>query len=159
MEAARGVSEPETRSRAIAVIGAFAGAVVLGIVLLIAFEPDVQQAGAVELVAREDDARSFFVADFVFILLYAVLSPLAIWRFGATIEGGPPRWISAAVVILPLAGLVDAIENVLIWSAAGSPSPDTVDAAHSLAIPKVVLFVAGSACAVGALVKAVRALR
>jgi hypothetical protein len=143
----------------VAVIAGFGASVLLGLALLVFFEPDVQQASAAELVAREGDARSFFIADYVFILLYAVLSPIAIWRYGAIFQGGAPWWLTAAVLLLPLAGLVDAAENALLLTASGSLSPDTVDAAHALAIPKVVLFVAGAGCAIAVLVRAIRELR
>ena len=151
--------ENTIRARARAVAGAFAATLALGLVLTVAFEPDVQTADAAELVARESDARSFFIADYVFIALYAVLSPIAIWRYAAVAMPGPPWWILATVVLLPLAGLVDATENALLWSAAGSLSPDAVDGAHSLAIPKVALFVAGAVGSIAALVHAIRTLR
>lgn len=147
------------RARAGAVVWAFANSLVLGLALLVFFEPDVQQAGAAELVERRDDARAFFAADYVFILLYAVLSPLAIRRYGSTIAAGPPWWLTAAVVLLPLAGLADAVENTLLISATDSPSPGTVDAAHLVAIPKLVLFAGGAGCAVAVLVRAIRELR
>lgn len=149
----------ETRARAKAVAGTFGAALVLGIALLVFFEPDVQQADAAELVARQDDARAFFVADYVFILLYALASPFAISRFGAAYEEPNPWWLTAAVILLPLAGVVDATENALLLSASGSISPDTVDVAHALAVPKIALFVAGTACSIAVLVRAVRVLR
>jgi hypothetical protein len=147
------------RSRAGGVLGAFGASVLLGLALLVFFEPDVQQADAAELVARSDDARAFFVADYVFIVLYGIVSPLAIRRYGAEIEGGPQWWVTAAVLLLPLAGVVDATENALLYSATDTISADTVDFAHALAIPKIVLFVAGAACAVAVVVRAIRALR
>ena len=158
MAVADGVSE-QLRGRAWAVIAAFGASVALGLVLLAFFEPDVQQANPGELVERQDDARSFFAADYVFILLYALLSPIAIRRFGEALPEGPPRWLTAAVLLLPLAGLVDATENALLLSATGSPSEGAVDFAHALAIPKIALFVAGAACAVAAVVRAIRELR
>jgi hypothetical protein len=144
-------------TRAKPVVVTFFAALALGIVLLIFFEPDVQQAGAAELVERKDDARAFFAADYVFILLYAVASPIAIARYGASLGAARPWWLVAAVVLLPLAGLVDAAENTILLTATDSVSEGAVDAAHALAIPKVVLFVAGTACSIAVLVKAIRA--
>jgi hypothetical protein len=152
-------SGADRRSRAGAVVGAFGATLLLGLALLIFFEPDVQQADAGELVARQDDARAFFAADYVFIVLYAILSPLAIRRYGALVPGGPPWWLTAAVVLLPLAGLADAIENALLLSATDSPSQDTVDAAHVVAIPKLILFAGGAACAIAVVARAIRELR
>jgi hypothetical protein len=98
-----------------------AATVVLGIVLSIFFEPEIQTIDADELVARKDDARAFLAADYLFIVFYAVLSPLAAWRFGSALTGGsPPRWIMAAALLLVAAGLVDATENALLVSATGS---------------------------------------
>jgi hypothetical protein len=137
-----------------------AATVVLGIVLLIFFEPEIQTIDADELVARKDDARAFLAADYLFIVFYAVLSPLAAWRFGSALTGGsPPRWIMAAALLLVAAGLVDATENALLVSATGSVSEDAVDVAHGLAIPKVALFVAGALLAVAVNVRAAKALR
>jgi hypothetical protein len=134
--------------------------VVLGIVLLVAFEPEIQDIGADELVARNDDARAFLIADYVFVVTYAVLSSIAIWRFGAALTGGsPPAWIKIAAALLLAAGLVDATENTLLLSATGSVSEGAVDAAHALAVPKVTLFVAGAALAIVVNVRAAQVLR
>jgi hypothetical protein len=145
----------QVRGRAWAVIAAFGATLLFGLALTVFFEPDVQQA----LVERQDDARSFFAADYVFIVLYALLSPIAIRRFGEVLEGDPPRRLTAAVLLLPLAGLVDATENALLLSATDAPSEGAVDFAHALAIPKIALFVAGAACAVAVVVRAVKELR
>ncbi|HYU59408.1 MAG TPA: hypothetical protein VEK39_01495 [Solirubrobacterales bacterium] len=148
------------RSRALAFVGLFAATLVLGIVLLIAFEPDIQDIDADELVARSDDARAFLAADYLFIVLYAILSPIAIWRFGTTLgDGSPPLWIRLAPLCLAAAGVFDAIENTLLLSATDSASSGAVDAAHAVAIPKVALFVAGAALAIAALVRAIQVLR
>jgi len=128
-------------------------------VLLIAFEPDIQDIDADELVARSDDARAFLAADYLFIVLYAILSPIAIWRFGTTLgDGSPPLWIRLAPLCLA-AGVFDAIENTLLLSATDSASSGAVDAAHAVAIPKGALFVAGAALAIAALVRAIQVLR
>jgi hypothetical protein len=137
-----------------------AATIALGIVLLVAFEPEVQTIDAGDLVARKDDARAFLIADYLFIAFYAVLSPLAIWRFGSSLAGGsPPQWIKLTAVLLAAAGLVDATENALLLSATGSVSEDAVDAAHALEIPKITLFVAGALLAVAANIRAARVLR
>ena len=159
MAAVAGDAGGEARARARAVAGTFGAALALGILLLLFFEPDVQQAEPAELVARKDDARAFFAADYVFILLYAIASPFAISRFGAAHDGPNPWWLTAAVILLPLAGLVDATENALLLSGTDSVSQDAVDFAHALAIPKIALFVAGTACSIAVLVRAIRVLR
>ena len=102
----------------------------------------------------------FLVADYLFIALYAILSPIAIWRFGSSINGGsPPLWIKLAALLLLAAGVVDATENTLLFSATDAVSEDAVDAAHSLEIPKVTLFTAGTLLAIAVNARAVRGLR
>ncbi len=146
-----------TRSRAVLVLAMFAATMALGVVLLIAFDPDVQTIDAGGLVARSDDARAFFAGDYVFVLLYAVLSPLAIWRFGTALgDGAPPAWIKLTALLLVAAGVFDAIENALLLSATGSVSQGTVDAAHALAVPKTVLFIGGALLALAANFRALR---
>jgi hypothetical protein len=157
MEAAVSNREEETRARA--VVALFVATLALGIVLLVAFEPDVQTIDADELASRSDDARAFFIGDYFFIALYAVLSPIAIWRFGGALGSGrPPTWIMLAAWLLAGAGVFDAAENALLLSATGSSSPGTVDAAHAVAIPKTVLFVAGALFTLGVEYRAIRAL-
>lgn len=153
-------SEASPRTRAWAVVACFAASVAYGLVLLVFFEPDVQEAGASELVAREDDARAFLIADLFFPLIYGVLSPLVQWRFGQALTGGsPPRWIAAGAALLATGALCDLTENVLLLTATGSPSPGTVDAAHAVAVPKVVFFVAGAVIAVAVLARAIVEVR
>jgi hypothetical protein len=148
----------ESPSRALAVLGMFVVTLGIGVILLVAFEPEVQTIEAAELVARSDDARAFLIADYVFVISYAILSPLAIWRFGSAIAAGtPPGWMKLTALLLLAAGLVDATENTLLLSATGSVSEGAVDAAHGLEIPKVTLFVAGTALAIAANVRAARA--
>ena len=142
------------RSRAVPVLVAFAATLAMGIVLLVAFEPDVQTISAAELVEEKDDARAFLIADYFFIVLYAVISPIVIWRYG-----GPARWIAVTALLLVAAGLVDATENTLLLSATDSVSEDSVDAAHALEAPKVILFVAGALGAIAVNVRAAQALR
>lgn len=130
----------------------FAATILLGVALLVAFEPDVQTIEADELVARREAARSFLIADYFFIALYALLMPAALWRFGATLErASPPRWLKLTAVLLLGAGTVDATENALLLAATGSVSPDTVDVAHALETPKVALFLGGAVLAIAAL--------
>jgi hypothetical protein len=150
----------DAASRAKAVLLMFAATLTLGIVLIVAFEPEIQTIGADDLVARADDARAFLVADYAFVALYAILSPLVIWRFGSALTGGsPPAWIKLTALLLMGAGLVDATENTLLLSATDSESEGAVDAAHALEIPKVTLFVAGTLLAIIANVRAARTLR
>jgi hypothetical protein len=133
--------------------------VAVAALLLVAFEPEIQTVSAEELVARSDDARAFLIADYVFVLCYAVLSPIAIWLFGSALAGGkPPPWIQLAALALIAAGLVDATENALLLSATDSVSEGAVDAAHALEIPKVGLFVLGAALAIAVNVRAAREL-
>jgi hypothetical protein len=147
------------RSHARAVVVIFAATVALGIVLLLAFEPDVQTIDADELVDRSGDARAFLIADFVFIVLYAVLSPLAIRRFGEALGAGrSPAWIRVGALALLGAGLFDAIENTLLLIATDSASQGTVDAAHAVAVPKIALFAAGALLAILAVARAIRVL-
>lgn len=138
---------------------AFAATVVAGLVLLAFFEPDVQQDDAGELLARKDDARAFLVADFFFIALYAVVSPLAQRRFIAALGDQAARWMVLAPVLLALGGAFDALENVLLLFATGELRDGTVDAAHAVAVPKVVFFIGGALAAIALLVRAVKALR
>jgi hypothetical protein len=147
------------RAPARAVLIAFGATLLYGIVLAVAFDPDVQTIEAHELVERSDDARAFFVADYVFIALYAIVSPIAQWRFGRTFAGSMPWWITLTVVLLAAAGVVDATENALLLSSTDSPSQDTVDFAHGLAVPKVILFVGGALCSLVGVFRAAQALR
>jgi hypothetical protein len=149
----------DSRMRARAVLIMFGLTLTMGIVLLVAFEPEVQTIDPRELVARQSDARQFLVADYLFIAFYAVLSPIAIWRFGATFTGGsPPVWIKLTALVLVAAGVVDATENALLLSATDSVSEGAVDAAHALEIPKTTLFIAGTLLAIVANIRAAGAL-
>jgi hypothetical protein len=140
------------------VVAAFVATLLYGLLLLAAFEPDVQTVAADVLVERRDDARAFLIADFVFIALYAILSPLAQRRFGRSL--GAPFWPAmVAPWILAAAGVVDAVENVLLLSATDAVSEDAVRVAHALEIPKVILFVLGTLLSVLVLVRAVKTLR
>ena len=146
------------RSRAVAVaaLAAFGASLAVALILLVLFEPDVQTMSAEELYARRDDARAFLVGDFVFILLYGVLSPIVLWRFW---RASGSRWAAAGAVLLACAAVVDVAEGVLLMSATDGVSQGAVDAAHGLEIPKVGLFVAGLIPAVVANVQAARFLR
>ena len=156
----RGSGEAPDRRRALPVVAAFVATVAYGLLLLLAFEPDVQEAGAAELVRRADEARRFLVADLFFPLIYGVLTPLAQWRFGRELTGGsPPKWVAAAAVLLAAGAVCDLTENALLLSATGSESPGAVDAAHAIAVPKLVLFVAGAALSLAVLGRAAMALR
>jgi uncharacterized membrane protein len=150
----------DLRPRAVAVLIMFTATLTLGVVLLVAFEPEIQTIDAHDLVARSDDARAFLIADYLFVACYAILSPLAIWRFGIFLgASSPPRWIKLTVLLLVAAGLVDATENTLLLSATGSVSEAAVNAAHALEIPKVSLFVSGAALAIVVNLCAARTLR
>jgi hypothetical protein len=154
----------ELRSRAWLVVACFAATVAFGLTLLFAFEPDVQGIDADELVERKGEARAFLIADLFFPVIYGLLSPIAQLRFGAALaaakgESQSPRWIVASAVLLAGAAVFDLAENVLLLSATGSESQGRVDAAHAVAVPKVVLFVAGALLALLVLARAMSVLR
>ena len=156
----------ELRSRARLVVIAFAATVAFGLMLTLAFDPQVQEMDAVELADRASDARAFLIADLFFPLLYAVLAPLALWRFGAALRAGesgvdprPPRWVIASVVLLAGAGLCDWAENALLLIATESESQGTVDAAHAMAVPKIAFSAVGAALSLPALARAIGVLR
>ena len=149
----------DRKRRARAAVGIFLLSLAVGVTLLLAFEPEVQTVGPGELVERRAAARAFLLADFLFVALYAAVSSVAYWRFGAALSAGrPPPWVIAAAVLLAGAGCFDAAENVLLLSATDSASPDTVDVAHALALPKIALFVGGTLLAILLQVRAVRVL-
>jgi hypothetical protein len=159
MEATISGGEDATFTRARVVLALFVATLALGIILSVAFDPEVQTIDAKELPTRSGDARSFLIADFFFIVLYALLSPIAIWRFGSALGSGrPPAWIMLAALLLVGAGIFDAIENSLLLSATGSVSEGRVDAAHAVAIPKTVLFVGGALLTLAIEYRAIRML-
>ena len=154
-------SRSALRPRAWTVVAAFALTLAYGLLLTLAFEPDVQEIDAAELVERRGDARAFLIADLFFPLIYGLLSPIAQWRFGSALGEGPrpAAWIIAAAALLAGAGIFDLTENALLLSATDSGSQDTVDAAHAVAVPKIVLFVAGALLALAVLARAIMVLR
>jgi tellurite resistance protein TehA-like permease len=160
MEGAGATVTGVLRTRAWVLVVLFAATTVYGVILLAAFATDIQHDTATALVERSDEARTFLVADYVFIALYAVALPIAVWRFGAALEGGrPPLWIWVAAVAAVGAGVVDVIENTLLYSATDTVSPGAVDDAHALALPKFLLFGGGLALTIVASIRALRILR
>ena len=159
MEATTGPGSAELERSARYVVGLFLATVALGIVLLVAFDTDVQTIDARELVQRKVDAREFFAGDYLFIVLYAVLSPIALWRFGGGLRGRARSWTRVGGLILVAAGLFDCAENALILSATGSGSQEAVDAAHGVAVPMTALFLIGAALVIVANARAIRVLR
>ena len=142
------------RVRFLAAVGA---AFVYGIVLLLFFEVDVQQDTAAELVAHADDARSFLVADLFFPPIYALLVPLAALAFARRSYGGSePFWLVAAAASLVIAGFCDWGENILLLAALDTESPNRVDAAHAIAIPKLAFFGLGTLGILALLWRAIR---
>lgn len=132
----------ELRSRAWLVVACFVATLAFGLVLLLAFDSDIQQIDAAELVDRAGDARAFLIADLFFPLFYGLLTAVAQLRFGAALsrvegagDGRPPGWIVASAVLLVGAGIFDLAENVLLLTATGSESQGAVDVAHAVAIP------------------------
>lgn len=148
------------RRHALLVLASFVASLAVGLLLLAAFDPEVQTLSAAELVERRDSARSFLAADYLFVALYAVLSPLAIRRFGRALgAGAAPRWIVLAAALLAVAGLFDAVENALLWSASDQVSDDTVQAAHAVAVPKLIFFAVATLLALAVNGVALRAVR
>jgi uncharacterized membrane protein len=148
------------RSRASAVILIFVLTLMLGVILVTAFNPSIQTMPASDLVHHRTDARAFLLVDYGFIALYALLSPIAFWRFGRELgETKPPMWIQITVSLLVLAGLLDLAENSLLLSSTTSQNRQAVDAAHALSIALNVLFFAGVLMSVFVVVKAARALQ
>jgi hypothetical protein len=127
-----------------------------GLFLLIGFDTGVQQDSAAALVAGADEARKFLVVDLAFPLFYAILVPLTALAAMRDEYGRRPAWVVGAAAALGLAGLFDWIENILLLAALEKESPNRVDAAHAVAVPKLVFFVIGAA---GILVLLVRLLR
>jgi hypothetical protein len=126
-------------------IAAVAAAVAYGLVLLLFFEVSVQQDSAYALVAHADEARSFLVADLFFPPIYAFVVPLTALAFARRTYGGAaPIWAKAALGSLVIAGLCDWGENLLLLSALDTPSLNRVDAAHAIAIPKLIFFGLGT---------------
>jgi hypothetical protein len=140
------------RSRAKALLAATAAVVAYGLVLVIAFDPDVEMLDAAEL-ARSDDAVPFLVADLFFPPLYGILLPLAMWRFSAA------RWARIAALLLATAGLIDWVENTLLLTATDSPAQGAVDAGHVAGWVNVVVFTAGALPGLVVLARAIRVLR
>jgi hypothetical protein len=142
----------ESRSRAKALLAGAATVIAYGLVLLIAFEPDVEMLDAAEL-AASDDAVPFLVADLFFPVIYGILLPLTMWRFSAE------RWVKVAALLFVVAGDVDWLENVLLLTATGSVSEGAVDAAHVAGWVNVVLFTAAALPGLVLLWRAIRVLR
>jgi hypothetical protein len=141
------------RSRAWALIAAVLVTVAYGVLLLVAFDPGVEQHDARELVADSDDAEAFLIADLFFPLVYGGLLPLAMWRFSAD------RWARVAALLLVAAAPVDWLENILLLTSTDEVSENAVDAAHVASWVNVVLFTAGAVPGLVLLVRAVQAVR
>jgi hypothetical protein len=140
------------RSRAKALLAATAAVIAYGLILLIAFEPDVETLGAAEL-ARSDDAVPFLVADLLFPFVYGALLPLAMWRFGTE------RWVRIAALLFVAAGVVDLAENTLLLTSTSSPSESAVDAGHVAGWVNIVLFTPAALAGLVLLLRAVRVMR
>ena len=150
----------ELRGRAWASVGVIAATVVVGLVLLVAFEPGIQTLDADELVAERDDARAFLVPDFAFAVLYGFVAPVVHWRFGAALYGlVVPTWVKAAAALLALAGLVDLVENILLYSATDAVSEGAVDTAHAIKPVALVAFPIGAVLSLVLGWRAVQVLR
>lgn len=150
------------RPRAITLIAVFGTALVVSALFWIVTEPGIQGAPVDELIRRRSDAVAFFTLDYVFVVVYAVAGPIALWRFGRTLASGGgrmPSWLALAVSLLVLGGIADAVENTLLLTASSSGSASSVDLAHALVLPKYGLGGLGFLLSVRAVWLAVRALR
>lgn len=127
-------------------------------------EPDVQNAGVEELVERRSDAVAFFTYDYVFVVVYGVIAPVALWRFGAsalvgTRPGTPPAWLVASALLLGAGALFDAVENTVLLLASSNGDAGWVDLGHALAVPKYALGGIGGLIALRAVWMAARTVR
>lgn len=124
---------------------ALAASMAYGLFLLAAFDPGVQTDSAAELVSGSDEAREFLVADLAFPLFYAVLLPLAALSASRAADGHAPWWVAACAAALVLGGLCDWAENILLLASLDTESPNRVDAAHAVAVPKLIFCGLGAA--------------
>jgi hypothetical protein len=89
--------------------------------LFLTVDPGIQGVDARELVARAGDARAFFTVDVVYVVLYAVAGPIALWTYGRTLAGDShghvPAWLAIGAVGLVAGGAFDLAENVLLLAA------------------------------------------
>lgn len=146
------------RTRAITLLVVFGAALVLSGLLLFLTDPGIQVAPVEELVARRTDAVAYFTLDYVFVVVYAVAGPIALWRFGTTL-GRVPSSVLVAALALVAGGIVDAVENTLLLTASSSGSASSVELAHALALPKYALGGLGFLLSLRAVGLAIRALR
>jgi hypothetical protein len=148
------------RRRAWLVIAAFVATVAYGLVLLAGFDPGVQGLESGELFARSDDARAFLVADLFFPLFYGIAFPIAAWRFGRSLRDSRPPWyFIAASLALATGAAFDLAENGLLLIAVDGESTGLVDAAHAIAVPKLLAGLTGDLLALAVVARAVLTLR
>jgi len=154
--------EPSARGPARFLLGTFAITLAWA-GLFLTVDPGVQGVDAEELVARAGDARAFFTVDVVFVVLYAVAGPIALWTYGRTLAGDSNghvlAWLAIGVVGLAAGGAFDLAENVLLLAASSHVHEFAVDLAHALAYPKYAFGGAGFLVALIALPGAVRRAR
>jgi hypothetical protein len=149
------------RRRARDLIGLFALTVAVSSLFLLV-RMDVQTVSARELAARRSDAIAFFTVDYAFVVLYAMLGPLALWRFGTTLPsrgGRVPSWVAIGAVALAVGGLFDLVENSLLLASSSSVRTSLVDLAHVLAWPKYAFGGLGFVLAAVGLGHAIRRVR
>lgn len=156
----------DTPSRAaIALLTVFGVALVIVALFPILADPGIQTVDAQELAARRSDAVAFFTLDYLFIVVYTVAAPIALWRFGKTLanpgggSGRAPSWLAIAVVALVAGGMLDAIENAMLLAASSSADASLVRLAHLLAIPKWIFGIGGFLLSLRAIAAAVKVLR
>jgi hypothetical protein len=150
------------RARAITLLVVFGAVLAVSGLFWVLTEPSIQGAPVGELAERRSDAVAFFTLDYLFVVLYAVAGPIALWRFGTTLasdRGRVPSWVALGALLLVVGGIVDAVENALLLTASSSGNAGSVDLAHSLVVPKYALVGLGFLLSLRAVWHAARALR
>jgi hypothetical protein len=88
-----------------------------------------------------------------------VLVPLTAISVSRREDGRAPAWVTAGALSLAVAGLCDWAENFLLLASLEKESPNRVDAAHAIAIPKLIFFAIGAAAMIYLLVQIFRRRR
>jgi hypothetical protein len=98
-----------------------------------------------------DLARLHLGVDFVYLVLYPALLSLACARVALRLRARPAARIGSVLAwLLPLAGLLDAAENVALLRMLGDgPSDAMAQLAWACAVPKFALVLAALAYSVG----------
>jgi len=98
---------------------------------------------------QRDLARLGLWIDFLYLVSYPLFLALACARLADRVAGRAPRWARAGEVLawaLPLAGLLDAVENSALLRVLGSGASDAAAGlARACALPKFALVLAALA--------------